>query len=109
MIKKVILKGIGASSGIVVGNVRIIKNEKDFLKFKKGEILVTEITDPTMIMVIRKTKAIITDIGGLTSHPAIISRELGIPCVVGTEKATKVLKNGMRIKINGEKGTIYEI
>ena len=62
-----------------------------------------------MIMIFSKATAIVTDIGGLTSHPAIVSRELDIPCVVGTEKATKVLKDGMKVRVDGEKGIIYKI
>jgi len=106
---KIILRGIPASSGIIEGKVKVINNSKDFSKFEEGEILVTKITNPAMVMMISKAAAIVTNIGGLTSHPAILSRELGIPCVVGTEKATKVLKDGMEIKVDGKKGIIYAI
>ena len=67
------------------------------------------ITNPAMIMIISQAGAIVTDIGGITSHPAIVARELGIPCVVGTEKATKVLKDGMKIMVDGKKGVVYKI
>jgi pyruvate,water dikinase len=107
--EKFILKGIPASNGIIKGRVRIVRNHKDFHKFKKGEILVTRTTDPTMMGLIIKASAIVTDIGGLTSHPAIVARELGIPCVVGTRKATRILRDGMKIKVDGGNGTIYEI
>lgn len=107
--EKIILKGIPASAGIVEGKVKIVDAEKKIFGFRKGDILVARITNPSMIMIISKALGIVTDIGGLTSHPAIISRELGIPCVVGTEKATKLLKNGMKIKVNGKKGIVYEI
>ena len=107
--KKIILRGIPASAGIVEGKVKIIGDGKKLSKFKDGDILVARITNPSMVMMISQASAIITDIGGLTSHPAILSRELGIPCVVGTEKATKLLKNGMKIKVDGTKGIIYEI
>ena len=107
---KIILKGTGASVGEVEGVVKVVK-DLDFssAEFKEGDILVTRITNPSMIMIITKAAAIVTDIGGLTSHPSIVSRELGIPCVVGTEKATKVLKDGMKIKVDGKRGIIYKI
>ena len=105
---KIILKGTGASAGEVEGIVKVIKSlDYSSSEFEEGDILVTRITNPSMIMIMTKAVAIVTDIGGLTSHPAIVSRELGIPCVVGTKEATKVLKNGMKIKVDGKKGVIY--
>ncbi|MCK5412778.1 MAG: hypothetical protein KAI57_00190 [Candidatus Pacebacteria bacterium] len=107
---KIILKGTAASAGEVEGIVRIVKDStSSTTDFKQGNILVTKITNPSMIMIMTKASAIVTDIGGLTSHPAIVSRELGIPCVVGTENATKVLKNGMKIKVDGKRGIIYKV
>ncbi|MCK4525368.1 MAG: hypothetical protein KAU07_02950 [Candidatus Andersenbacteria bacterium] len=107
---KIILKGTGASAGEVEGRVKIIKDlDCSSADFKEGDILVTRITNPVMIMIMTKAAAIVTDIGGLTSHPAIVSRELGIPCVVGTEKATKILKDGIKIKVDGKKGIIYKV
>lgn len=108
--EKIILKGIGASAGVVKGTVKVIKNlNYSFDDFNGGDILVVRITNPSMIMIMTKVAAIVTDIGGITSHPAIVSRELGIPCVVGTEKATKVLKDGMKVMVDGRKGIIYKI
>ena len=107
---KIILEGTGASAGKAEGRVKIIKDPTcSSCDFQEGDILVTKITNPAMIMILSKAAAIVTDIGGLTSHPAIVSRELGIPCVVGTEKATKVLKDGMNVRVDGEKGVIYKI
>jgi len=105
---RIILKGTPASLGIASGKVRLIKNIKDEYKFQNGEILVAEITNPSMTVMMGKAVAIVTDIGGVTSHPAIVSRELGIPCVVATLKATKVLKDGMSVEVDGGKGLIYE-
>jgi pyruvate,water dikinase len=105
--QKIILKGIPASPGIVRGKVKIVRGIEDSDKFEEGSILVTKITDPSMIVMIGKAKAIVTDIGGLTSHPAIISREFGIPCVVAAQKATQVLKEGMEVEVNGSKGEVY--
>lgn len=105
--QKIILKGIPASAGVASGNVKLVKNP--FNQFKEGNILVAKITDPSMVHLMAKAAAIVTDIGGITSHPAIISRELGIPCVVSTLKATKILRNNQKVKVDGGKGIIYQI
>lgn len=101
------LKGIGASSGIAEGLVKIVKNADDRPNFKEGDILVAEITEPSMVIMMNKAAAIVTDKGGLTSHPAIVSRELGIPCVVATKNATRLLRNGMRVRVDGVKGKVF--
>jgi len=75
---------------------------------KKGDILVTEMTDPLYMLAIEKAKAIVTDVGGLLCHAAITSREMKIPCIVNTKKATKILKNNQKIIVNATKGEIYE-
>jgi len=106
--RKIILKGIPASTGIVKGKVKIILNPSDNSKMKKGDILVTEMTNPLFVPAIQKAKAIVTDVGGMLSHAAIVSRELGIPCVVNTKKATKVLKDGQKIILNATEGKVYE-
>jgi len=64
-------------------------------------------TEPSMVIMMNKAAAIVTDKGGLTSHPAIVSRELGIPCVVATKEAINTLKNGMRVRVDGTNGEIY--
>jgi pyruvate,water dikinase len=105
--QKIILKGIPASPGIAKGKVRIILDPSQTSKMKNGDILVTLMTNPLFVPAIQKAKAIVTDVGGLLSHAAIVSRELGIPCVVGTKRATKILRDNQQIKVDGEKGTIY--
>lgn len=105
--KKAFLKGRAASCGKVQGTVKIIFTLKDADKFNQGDILVTKMTEPSMVKVMIKAAGIVTDIGGVTSHAAIISRELGIPCIVATEKATEKLKDGMNIEIDGDLGEIY--
>lgn len=105
--KKLILKGMPASPGIAEGKARLFFSGDNSSSFKEGEILVTTLTDPTMAQVMVKASAIVTDVGGITSHPAILSREMGIPCVVNTKEATKIIKNGMRIFVDGAKGEIY--
>ncbi len=105
---KIILEGLGASPGIGVGNVRVIENMEDLTKIKKGDIMVTEMTNPDMVVSMQKATAIVTDEGGMTSHAAIVSREMGIPAIVGTSQATNVLKDGMKITVDGTNGKIYE-
>ena len=102
-----ILSGIPASPGTAEGNVRIFLPGDKAANFQEGEILVTTITDPTMVGAMLKATAIVTNIGGITSHPAILSREMGIPCVVNTKNATEILKTGNLVKVDGTKGEIY--
>lgn len=104
-----ILSGIAASPGIAQGKVKIVQGAEDLNKFKDGDILVAKITDPTMVIMMAKAGAIVCDIGGITSHPAIVSREMGIPCIVNTKEATTKLKDDMIVKVDGEKGEIYLI
>lgn len=104
---KVILQGAPASPVIGSGKVVIIHSPKELDKVKSGDVLVTEMTNPDFVPAMKRAAAIVTDRGGRTSHAAIVSRELGIPCVVGTEKATKILKDGMIITVDGAKGIIY--
>ena len=104
----IILKGIGASPGTESGVVKILEKIEEIDKINEGDILVTKMTTPDMVPAMKKASAIVTNDGGLTCHAAIISRELGTPCVVGTKKATEVLKEGDVITVDGEKGTIYE-
>ena len=103
-----ILSGRGASPGIGWGPVTLIKSKKEIGKVKSGDVLVTSMTTPDFVPAMKKVSAIVTDKGGLTSHAAIVSRELGVPCVVGTETATKVLKQGMVITVDGAEGKIYK-
>ena len=104
----VLLSGLGASPGIGVGTVKIINSMKDLPKIQKGDVLVTEMTNPDMVVAMQKSSAIVTDEGGMTSHASIVSREMGIPAVVGTGSATKILKDGMKITVDGFEGKIYE-
>ena len=108
--KKPIVNGIAIGNKIGFGKVHIIENINKLSQFKKGEVLVTRMTDPDWTTAMPLASAIITDEGGKTCHAAIISRELGIPCIVGTGKATKVLKNGQEITIDctsGAEGKIF--
>ncbi len=103
-----ILKGLPASPGYATGTVKIIHDISELSKVQKGDILVTTMTTPDMVPAMEKAAAIITDEGGMTCHAAIVSRELGIPAVVGTEKATKVLKDGDVVTVDAYKGLVYK-
>jgi pyruvate,water dikinase len=103
-----ILVGLGASPGIASGPVKIIYTLDDLSKIKKGDVLVTEMTNPDMVVDMQKASAIVTDEGGITSHASIVSREMGIPCVVGTGKATKMLKDDLVITVDGYGGKVFE-
>ena len=105
---QVILDGLGASPGVSMGKVRIIKNASEINTVEKGDILVAVMTDPDFVPAMKRASAIVTDEGGKTSHAAIVSRELGIPAVVGTSNATKLLHNGEIISVDGELGKVYE-
>ena len=108
---KVIAHGMSVGSKIGEGRAHIIKSAKNIGEFKKGEVLVTTMTDPDWVPAMKLASAIVTDAGGRTCHAAIVARELGIPCVVGTGNGTKAIKTGQEITIDcsgGEDGRVYE-
>ena len=100
------LKGFAASAGVVEGKARVIKLLEEITTIEPGEILVCPTTNPSWAPVFTKIKAAVTDIGGLTSHAAIVSREYGLPSVTGTGVATQVLKTGDIIRVDGDKGVV---
>lgn len=104
---KQLLQGEPASFGIGFGKVVKIKSANEIDKVKEGDVLVTEMTSPDFVPAMKRASAIVTDKGGQTSHAAIVSRELGIPAVVGTKTATKVLKDDQVITVNGSTGGVY--
>jgi len=103
-----LLTGLSASPGIASGKVRIVKSPKEIGIVTQGDVLVAEMTNPDYVTAMRKACAIVTDSGGKTSHAAIVSRELGVPAVVGSGSATKILKDGEIITVDGTNGKIYE-
>jgi len=105
---KVILDGLSASPGVGSGKVQVVRNIAQIVKVKKGDILVAPMTSPDWVPTMKKSRAIITDEGGVTCHAAIVSRELGIPCVVGTVKATEILEDGDEVTVNGYDGIVYK-
>lgn len=108
---KVLVEGGAIGARIGFGKVNVIKDVKDINKFKQGDVLVTEMTDPDWEPIMKKASAIVTNSGGRTCHAAIISRELGVPCIVGTGEGTTRLKNGRMVTIScaeGEVGKVYD-
>ncbi|MDR0888006.1 MAG: phosphoenolpyruvate synthase [Candidatus Methanoplasma sp.] len=106
--ENVILTGLGASPGFATGTVRIYDESMSLDVIKDGDILVTKMTMPDMVPAMSRSVAIVTDEGGMTCHAAIISRELGTPCIVGTGTATDVLNNGDVVTVDGTTGTVYK-
>ncbi|MBI2136110.1 hypothetical protein HYU06_03495, partial [Candidatus Woesearchaeota archaeon] len=100
------LHGNCASPGKVTATVKVCRGANEIAKVQKGDILVACMTQPEFVPAMKKAAAIVTDEGGLTCHAAIVSRELGIPCIIGTRKATKVLKDGMKVEVDADKGIV---
>jgi pyruvate,water dikinase len=99
-------KGLGASPGIVAGQARVVRKLDQLDKVGQGDIIITEMTTPDMVPAMKRAAGIITDEGGMTSHAAIVSRELGVPAVVGSGNATELLADGQLITIDGNKGSV---
>ncbi len=106
--RTVITKGLGASPGMASGTVKIINSTDELDKVQEGDILVTVMTTPDMVPAMKRANGIITDEGGVTCHAAIVSRELGIPCVVGTGEATSILPENSQVTLDGNKGIVWE-
>lgn len=104
---EVLVRGLPVSPGIGAGKVKVILDVKEIDKVREGDVLVTRMTTPDWVPAMKKAVAIVTDEGGYTCHAAIVSRELGIPCVVGTGNATKVLANVDAVTVDGSKGLVY--
>ncbi len=102
-----ILRGTRASSGWGSGPVHLVFNIDQALALAAGEVLVTPMTNPDMVVAMRKSAAIVTDVGGMICHAAIVSRELGLPCVVGTATATTTLREGDIVTVSGTHGAVY--
>jgi len=105
---EVLLRGAAASLGVATGPVKVIHHHEEIDKVKEGEVLVTEMTTPDFVPAMKRAAGIVTDTGGRTCHAAIVSRELGIPCVVGTSTATSKLKTGQIVTVDGSKGLVYK-
>ncbi len=98
--------GLGASPGTASGRVRVLASPADSSRLLDGEILVAEMTNPDWVPAMRRASAVVTDGGGITCHAAIVARELGVPCVVGTGTATRALRDGRQVTVDGSAGTV---
>jgi phosphohistidine swiveling domain-containing protein/glycosyltransferase involved in cell wall biosynthesis len=101
------LKGIGCSIGRITGKARVILDPAKCEKLQEGEIIVAPFTNPSWTPLFVTARAVITEVGGVTSHGAVVAREYGIPCVVNVRNATKIIKNGATLTVDGEKGIVY--
>lgn len=101
-----LVTGLGASPGVVSGRVRVLHRPEEGRHLRQGEVLVAPMTSPDWVPTLRRAAAIITDSGGMTCHAAIVSRELRIPCVVGTRSATRVLRDGEEVTVDGATGQV---
>lgn len=104
----VLVKGLAASPGLGRGKVRIVEDLNNINQVKDGDVLITGMTNPDMVPAMRKCAAVVTEEGGRTCHAAIVSRELGIPCIVGAKNAMKVLKEGQFVTVDSTRGVVYD-
>ncbi|MDP6671197.1 MAG: PEP-utilizing enzyme [archaeon] len=100
------LTGTPVFDGLVTGKVKVINHPNEIIKMEKGDILVSHATNPNLLPAMAKARAIVTDLGGLTCHAAIVSREFRIPCVIGTNIATQVLKDNDVVEVDAKNGII---
>ena len=100
------LRGLGASAGVVEGVARVVDSPAEFDQVQKGELLVCKMTSPSWVVLFTKIAGLVTDSGGALSHPAVVSREFGIPAVVGTRVATQKIRTGQRVRVNGAAGIV---
>ncbi len=103
----VLVKGATASPGVGIGRVVIARDSREAESLKKGDVLVTSMTTPDYVSAMKRAVAVVTDKGGRTCHAAIVSRELGVPCIVGTTTATTILKNGDEVTVDATNGVVY--
>jgi pyruvate,water dikinase len=101
-----LIRGLGASPGTASGAVRILHTPEEGFRFESGEVLVAVMTSPDWVPLMRRAAAIVTDGGGMTSHAAIVSRELGVPCIVGTGRATRLLHDGDMVTVDAREGVV---
>jgi len=100
------LRGLGASPGVVRGTARIVLGPADGDKVRRGDVLVSDMTQPDLVLACERAVAIVTDLGGMLCHAAVVSRELGIPCVLGTGDATRALRDGDTVEVDGAAGVV---
>ena len=103
------IRGLSASTGRAIGRAKIVKSATEINKVNRGDILIAVMTRPDYIAGMKKAAAIVTNEGGITSHAAIVSRELGIPCIIGTKIATEIFKDGDTVEVNANHGWVRKI
>ncbi len=101
-----VLRGLAASKGVAHGRATLIRTLEEASNLAEGDILVCRSTSPSWTPLVARSSAVVTDTGGVLAHTAIVAREFGIPCVVGTNNATSIIKDGMSITVNGGEGTV---
>ena len=101
-----VIEGIAGSPGVIEGTARVVMTVDEFDEVRDGDILVCQMTNPAWVVLFTKIAALVTDTGGTTSHPAVLSREFGIPAVIGTSVATKRIATGDRIRVDGTNGRV---
>lgn len=106
---KLLAKGICASTGKACGNVRILKNVADINKVLPNDIIIVSESSPLWSLALMQASGIASEFGGIISHISIVAREMGIPCIVSVKNITNILKDDMRILLNADEGSIYEI
>ncbi|MET0134714.1 MAG: phosphoenolpyruvate synthase, partial [Kibdelosporangium sp.] len=104
--EQVLIKGLAASPGVAVGRVRVLSSPADGAQLQDGDILVAPMTNPDWVPTMRRAGAVVTDEGGMTCHAAIVARELGVPCIVGTRTATTTLREGQQVTVDGREGRV---
>lgn len=104
---EILIKGLGSSPGLASGVTRIVHGMEDLAKIQKGDVLVTRMTSPDMVVAMSRSVAVVTDEGGVTCHASIVGREMGLPVIVGTQSATQVLKDGQEITVDAYHGVVY--
>ena len=103
---ELVITGIAGSPGVIEGIARVVRTVDEFDEVREGDILVCQMTNPAWVVLFTKIAGLVTDTGGTTSHPAVLSREFGIPAVVGTSDATRRIATGDRIRVDGTAGRV---
>jgi pyruvate,water dikinase len=103
------IEGLAASPGVVEGTARVVMSLEEFDAVQPGEIVVCRMTNPAWVVLFTRIAGLVTDAGGVASHPAVVSREFGLPAVVGTSNATERIKTGSRVRLNGSTGIVEVI
>jgi pyruvate,water dikinase len=107
-VRRIIARGVGVSIGIASGPVKVVKSIDELDKVEEGDILVARASNPAWTIAMTKAAGFIIEIGGIICHAAIVAREMGVPCIVNVENAMSILRDGMKVSIDGREGIIYE-